>query len=60
MSDSFIGNSPFRLHKRIHQAYYECMSYFEELLAIKKRQILMGEHDKGTMDLLGRFSSILY
>ncbi|EKD19127.1 putative cytochrome P450 monooxygenase [Drepanopeziza brunnea f. sp. 'multigermtubi' MB_m1] len=45
--------SPFKFHRRAYQAFLECSTYFRELLEIKKKQICLGEIDKGAMDLLG-------
>jgi hypothetical protein len=36
-----------------HQAFDECMTYFRELLEIKKHQQSFGESDNEAMDLLG-------
>jgi hypothetical protein len=33
--------------------------YFEELFDLKKKQIDLGESEKGTMDLMGRLLEIL-
>jgi hypothetical protein len=34
--------------------------YFEELFDLKKKQIDLGESEKGTMDLMGRLLEILF
>jgi cytochrome P450 len=34
-------------------SFTECKAYFTELLEIKKKQLYIGESEKGTMDLLG-------
>ncbi|KUJ12797.1 cytochrome P450 monooxygenase-like protein [Mollisia scopiformis] len=50
---SLLKISPFKVHQTAYTAYSECMAYFHELLDIKKKQMYLGESDKGTMDLLG-------
>jgi hypothetical protein len=37
-----------------YRAFHECKIYFNELLELKKRQLYLGESEKGTMDLMGR------
>jgi hypothetical protein len=34
--------------------YSECSKYFNELLELRKKELYLGESEKGTMDLLGR------
>ncbi|KAH6701999.1 cytochrome P450 monooxygenase-like protein [Leptodontidium sp. MPI-SDFR-AT-0119] len=48
-----LKKSPFKVHQSAYQAFNECMTYFGELLDIKKKQMNLGESEKGTMDLLG-------
>ncbi|KAE8441431.1 hypothetical protein EG329_004957 [Mollisiaceae sp. DMI_Dod_QoI] len=52
-SPSILKVSPFEVHRTAYQAFSECMTYFHELLDIRKKQMYLGESDKGTMDLLG-------
>ena len=49
-----MSKSPFAVQQRAYTAWHECTTYFEELLAIKKKQRSVGEKDEGTMDLLGK------
>lgn len=41
-------SSPFKTHQTTFRAFNECKRYFEELLEIKKKQLYLGESDKGT------------
>lgn len=34
------------------------MTYFQELMDLKKKQMYLGENDKGTMDLMGNFQAL--
>ena len=53
-------SSPLKVHKRTYQAFNECKMYFEELFDLKKKQIDLGESEKGTMDLMGKsFEALL-
>jgi hypothetical protein len=46
--------SPFRIHKKLSQSYFECGDYFKELSEHKVREFERGETaEKGTMDLMG-------
>ena len=49
-------SSPFQVHKSLYRAFDECLTYFRELVEIKKKQMYLGESDKGTMDLMGTCS----
>ncbi|EPE35655.1 Cytochrome P450 [Glarea lozoyensis ATCC 20868] len=44
---------PFSAPKRALKAFNECKAYFTELVEIKKKELYLGESEKGTMDLLG-------
>jgi len=37
-----------------YRAFHECKIYFNEVLEFKKKQLYLGESEKGTMDLMGR------
>ncbi|KUJ13200.1 cytochrome P450 monooxygenase-like protein [Mollisia scopiformis] len=50
---SLLKKSPFELHKKLGQAYFECKDYFTELSEYKLRQIERGETDEGSMDIMG-------
>lgn len=43
----FPERSPFQVHKTVYRAFYECKRYFKELLEVKKKQLYLGESDKG-------------
>ena len=45
-----LEKSPFKIHQTVFTAYDECRRYFEELLEIKKKQLYLGESDKGTSE----------
>lgn len=53
LSPTFLKLSPFKVHQKTYTYFHECKTYFEELLALKKKQIYLGESEKGTMDLMG-------
>lgn len=59
MLTRYQESSPLKVHKRTYQAFNECKMYFEELFDLKKKQIDLGESEKGTMDLMGRFLEAL-
>lgn len=47
------GNSPFKIHKTVYQAFRECGEYFKELSEHKSKQLAHGEEaEKGSMDLM--------
>ncbi|PVH82251.1 cytochrome P450 [Cadophora sp. DSE1049] len=48
-----LKKSPLKVHQSAYQAFHECVTYFGELLDIKKKQMNLGESEQGTMDLLG-------
>ncbi|KAG0652326.1 Cytochrome P450 [Hyphodiscus hymeniophilus] len=48
----FLERSPFQVHKDVYRAFNETNRYFNELLELKKKQLYLGESDKGTMDLM--------
>ena len=47
-----LGRSPFQVHKDVYRAFTETNRYFTELLEIKKKQLYLGESDKGTSTYL--------
>ncbi|TVY55447.1 Cytochrome P450 3A13, partial [Lachnellula suecica] len=47
-----LKNSPFKKMNRIYSYYFECLNYFNELLELRKKELYLGENDKGTMDLM--------
>jgi len=52
-----VDISPFKGAKRAIVVFEETLAYFEELLELKRKQIALGETEKGTMDLMGGHSS---
>ena len=54
-ADCYTESSPLKIHQTTYTAFNECKMYFEELFALKKKQIELGETEQGTMDLMGKF-----
>lgn len=51
-------NLPLAGARKAKQSKNELTSYFEELLELKKKEIALGETEKGTMDLMGMCSTM--
>jgi hypothetical protein len=52
--NKFTEQSPFELHKKLVQSFFECGDYFRELSEYKTHLLERGETaEKGTMDLMG-------
>ncbi|KAH6721937.1 cytochrome P450 monooxygenase-like protein [Leptodontidium sp. MPI-SDFR-AT-0119] len=49
-----LKKSPFKVHKRVLRAYFECGDYFGELAEDKSQKIELGEDpEAGVMDVMG-------